>query len=242
MNLDFVILPAPVLIPEAAHKRSYAISQHYLQNTKDNPTLSVCVVKANSDLNDSLALKRIIDAGQLSNTFLVLSKLEEVTHSNQEEQILSRLLKTSRDSQLLRELPACVATTDYTSKYYSLDAAEAEEHRVFDQFIQGHIGSLVCGGMNDQSVAHAKELRCMVSNEALVVVKLASKMQDYAVQKWRPQSEKVLKPKMIVTKHRLRWLGEPVENLTPQRVLEEVNHQVTSSMLAILVVLAEQYC
>lgn len=241
MNLDFVILPAPVLIPEAAHKRSYAISQHYLQNTKDNPTLSVCVVKANSDLNDSLALKRVIDAGQLRNTLLVLSKSEEVTKSNQDEHILSRLLKTSRDSQLLHKLQACVATADYTSSDYSLDTAEEEEHQVYDHFIQNHIDDLVCVGVDDQVLAHHKELRCMVSNEALVV-KLASKMQDYAVQHWKPKSSKVFIPIVQSSVRERRGLGEPVESLTLKSVLEEVKNQVTSSMLASLVALAEQHC
>lgn len=233
-----MILPAPVLIPEAAHKRNYAISRHYLQNTKDNPTLSVCVVKANSDLNNSLALKCVIDAGQLRNcnTLLVLSKSEEVTYSNQEENILNRLLKTSRDSQLLHELPACVAIANYTSKYYSLDAAEEEEHRIFDQFIQGQIDTLACIGVDDQVLARHKELRCMVSNEAL----LASKMQDYAVQHWRPKSQQVLLPIVQSIQHKLRQLGEPVESLTPQSVLQKVNQQVTSSTPAILVVLKGQ--
>jgi len=241
MNLDFVILPAPVLIPEAAHKCSYAISQHYLQNTEDNPTLSVCVVKANSDLNDSLALKRIIDAGQLRNTLLVLSKSEEVTKSNQDEHILSRLLKTSRDSQLLHKLQACVATADYTSSDYSLDTAEEEEHQVYDHFIQNHIDDLVCVGVDDQVLAHHKELRCMVSNEALVV-KLASKMQDYAVQEWRLKPPAVLFPIMESIDDDLHQLGKPVESLTPQTVLTLVHLKVTFFMLASLVACAKQHC
>lgn len=222
MNLDFVILPPPVLIPEAARKRSYAISRHYLQNTRDNPTLSVCVVKANSDLSDSLALKRVIDAGQRSNTILVLSKSEEVTHSNQEEQVLSRLLKTSRDSQLLHKLLACVATADYTSKFYSLDAAEEEEHRVFDQYIR----NLICISEDNQVLARHRELRCMLSNEGLVV-KLASKMQEYVVQQWRPKSQQVLLPIVQSIQHKVHQLGMPVKRLTPQGVLEEVNYQIS---------------
>ncbi len=241
MNLDFVVLPAPVLIPEAAHKRSYAISQHYLQNTKDNPTLSVCVVKANSDLNDSLALRRIIDAGQLSNTLLVLSKSEEVTERNQNEHVLRRLLKVSRDSQLLHELLACVATADYTSKYCSLDTAEEEEHRVFDQYIRTHIDDIVRAGEDYHILARHKELRCMLSNEALVV-NLASKMQEYAVQQWRPKSQEVLAPKMESIENDLHQLGDPVESLTPQIVLMFVTIQVMLSMLASLVALAKQHC
>ena len=176
MNLDFVILPAPVLIPEAAHKRSCAMSQRYLQNTKDNPTLSVCVVKATSDLNDSVALKCVMDAGQLRNTFLGLSNSEEVT-SNQEEHFLGKLSDMSRDNQLL----ACVATADYTSKYFSLDTAEAVEHCAFHHFIQ-EFSTLVSCRIEDHEVEKCyEELRFMLSNEALVV-KLASKMQEYAVQ------------------------------------------------------------
>ena len=152
-------------------------------------------MKANSDLNDSLALKHVIDAGQLSNTFLVLSKSEEVTHSNQEQQILSRLLETSRDNPLLHELPACVATADFTTKYYSLHTAAAEEEQhVFEQFIAEHINGLESVSRDGQFVTQrAKELRCMLSNEALVVT-LAGKMQDYIVQQWKPKSKQVWHP------------------------------------------------
>lgn len=239
MNLDFVILPAPVLIPEAAYKRSYAISRRYLQNTKDTPTLSVCVVKATSDLNNSLALKHVIDVGQLRNTFLVLSKSEEVTESSQDEHVVNTLLKISRDSQLLHELPACVATADYTSKYYSLDTAEEEEHRVFHKYVQ----DLVSFAGDDQDVAAGfNGLWCMLSNEALVV-KLARKMQDYAVQHWRPKSQQLLTPIMRGIKHKFRQVDEPVAFLTPQSVLKEVNNQVTSSMLANFVTAsAWQHC
>ena len=225
MNLDFVILPAPALIPDAARTHSEAISKHYLKNTMKNPIVLMCIVKATSDLGDSVSLKHVMDAGQLGKTIVVLSHSEEVTNSNS-DYILKRLFQTSRDVQMLDTALACVATADFSSMYNSLDTAEDEEHRVFQHFVQDHLNTLTCVGATECRVLHChKLLSCSLTNEALVV-QLAIEMHEHIVQYWKPLSKTLLAPAVQSLMDNIHQLGDPVECYTTQNILDAINNEV----------------
>ena len=227
VNLDFVILPAPALIPDAARTYSEAISKHYLSNTMKDPIVLVCVVKATSDLGDNVSLKHIMDAGQLAKTIVVLLHSEEVTNSNSDEQILKRLLQTSRDMQMLETALARIATADFTSTDYNLDTAEDEEHRVFHHFVQDHINTLTCVGVSRWKVLHHHTLLSRsLTNEALVI-QLANEMHEHIVQDWKPLSRTHLTPAVQSLMDNIHHLGDPVDCYTAQSILDAINNEVT---------------